>query len=127
LAKDYGKKGLVHSGPLYKGMKAEGDKVRLSFDHVGGGLMAGSKDGKKPAQEAKDGALKRFSIAGSDGKWHWARARIDGETVVVSSPMVKAPVAVRYAFQSNPEGANLYNREGLPAAPFRTDEEKAGK
>jgi sialate O-acetylesterase len=124
LAKDYGKKGLVHSGPLYKGMKVEGDKIRLSFDHVGGGLMVGVKDGKKPTREVKDGKLKRFAVAGADGKWFWAEAGIDGDCVVVSSPKVKAPVAVRYAYQNNPEGANLYNREGLPAFPFRTDEKR---
>jgi len=122
LAKDYGKTDLVYSGPLYKGMKVEDDKVRLSFNHVGGGLIVGTKDGKKPVEVVKDGMLKRFSIAGADGKWVWADARIDGDSVVVSSAKVKNPVAVRYAYQNNPEGANLYNREGLPAAPFRTDE-----
>ena len=64
-----------------------------------------------------------FSIAGADRKWHFAAAKIDGETVVVSAPEVKAPVAVRYAFRGNPMGdCNLYNREGLPASPFRTDD-----
>jgi sialate O-acetylesterase len=122
LAKDYGKKDLVYSGPLYKGMKIEGSTVRLSFDHVGKGLMVGHKDGKKPVEEVSDGKLKRFAIAGADGKWFWAEAKIDGDTVVVSSPDVKKPVAVRYAYSNNPVGANLYNRDGLPAAPFRTDE-----
>jgi sialate O-acetylesterase len=123
LAKDHGKKDLVYSGPLYKSMKIEGDKVRLSFDHVGKGLMVGRREGKKPVEEVKDGTLKRFAIAGADGKWFWADARIDGDTVVVSSPEVKKPVAVRYAYQFNPAGANLCNRDGLPASPFRTDEE----
>ena len=97
------------------------------FEHVGGGLMAGTKDGKKPVQEVKDGTLKRFSVAGADGKWIWADATIDGDSVVVSSAKVNAPVAVRYAYTNNPEGANLYNREGLPASPFRTDADRPAK
>lgn len=70
----------------------------------------------------QEGKLKRFAVAGADKKWFWAEAVIDGQTVVVSSPDVKEPVAVRYAFSMNPDGANPYNREGLPASPFRTDE-----
>ncbi len=124
LAKDYGKKGLVYSGPTYKGMKVAGDKARLSFDHVGGGLIVGKKEGREPTREVKDGKLQRFAIAGADGKWFWAEATIDGTDVIVSSPNVKEPVAVRYAYQNNPAGANLYNREGLPASPFRTDDGK---
>ena len=69
----------------------------------------------------KDGKVARFAIAGEDKKWVWAEAKIDGDTVVVSSPDVKNPVAVRYAYSMNPEGANLYNMEGIPASPFRTD------
>jgi sialate O-acetylesterase len=127
LAKVYGKEGLVYSGPVYRGMKVEGDKVRLSFDHVGGGLMVGKKEGRRPTEEVKDGTLRQFAVAGADGKWFWANAKIDGDTVVVSSEHVKAPVAVRYAYRNNPAGANLYNRAGLPAAPFRTDEGGAAK
>jgi len=121
LAKDYGRKDLVHSGPLYKGMGIEGDKIRLSFDHVGGGLIVGKKEGLAPVEEVKDGELKWFAIADADQNWHWAKAVIDGQAVVVSSAEVKSPVAVRYAFTMNPEGCNLYNKEGLPASPFRTD------
>jgi sialate O-acetylesterase len=127
LARDYGQKDLVPSGPLFKEMKIEGDKARISFDYTGSGLMVGFKDGSTlegtlaPTVEVKGGKLKRFAIAGEDKKWHWADAVIDGNTVVVSSPDVKKPVAVRYAFSANPGGANLYNREGLPASPFRTD------
>ncbi|NNE90484.1 MAG: 9-O-acetylesterase, partial [Verrucomicrobiales bacterium] len=68
------------------------------------------------------GKLSQFAIAGEDKKFHWADAKIEGDTVVVSSPNVPAPVAVRYAYAHNPEGANLYNKAGLPAVPFRTDE-----
>jgi sialate O-acetylesterase len=127
LNRDYGQKDLVPSGPIFKEMKIDGDKVRLSFDYIGSGLMVGKKDGTTleaalaPTIEDKGAKLKRFAIAGEDKKWHWADAVIDGNTVVVSSPDVKKPAAVRYAFSSNPGGANLYNREGLPASPFRTD------
>ncbi len=121
LAKDYGKKDLVYSGPLYKSMKVEGDKIRITFDHVGGGLIVGKKEGLKPVEAVADGQLTWFSIADADQNWHHAKAVIDGATVVVSCDKVKAPAAVRYAFTMNPEGCNLYNKEGLPASPFRTD------
>ena len=122
LAKDYGKKDLVCSGPLYKGMKVEGGKIHISFDSIGSGLMAGSKAGLDPTVEDKGAKLKRFAIAGTDKKWVWAEAVIEDNTVTVSSPEVKEPAAVRYAYQMNPAGANLYNRDGLPASPFRTDD-----
>ena len=121
LAKDYGKN-VVFSGPLYKSFSVEGGKVRVSFDSVGSGLIVGVKDGLAPVQEATGGKLERFAIAGADKVWHWADAVIDGQSVVVSSPKVAEPVAVRYAYSANPVGCNLYNREGLPASPFRTDD-----
>lgn len=121
LNRDYGMKDVVVSGPIFKAMKVEGSKVRLSFDHTGSGLMIGSKEGRTPVGENKSGKLQRFAIAGADKKWFWADAVIEQSSVVVSSPEVKEPVAVRYAFSMNPDGANLYNREGLPASPFRTD------
>jgi sialate O-acetylesterase len=114
-------KQMVVSGPLYREMKVEGKAIRVSFDHVGGGLIVGQKQGLAPTQEVDGGKLKRFAIAGEDRQWHWADAQIDGDTVVVSCGDVPKPVAVRYAYSMNPEGANLYNQEGLPAAPFRTD------
>ncbi|MFH1719927.1 MAG: sialate O-acetylesterase [Planctomycetota bacterium] len=109
LAKTYEKESVC-SGPIYKSMKAEGNKIVLSFDHVGGGLVAGS-----------DEPLKGFAIAGQDRKFIWADARIDGDTVVVSSEKVSGPAAVRYAWADNPI-CNIYNKEGLPASPFRTDD-----
>jgi sialate O-acetylesterase len=109
LAKTHGKE-LVYSGPIYKSMKAEGNQVILNFDHVGGGLVAKA-----------DEQLKGFAVAGEDRKFVWADARIDGDTVVVSSEDVSEPVAVRYAWADNPV-CNLYNKEGLPASPFRTDD-----
>jgi sialate O-acetylesterase len=109
LANSYGKK-IVYSGPLFKSMKIEGKTAVISFDHVGGGLVANG-----------DGPLKGFAIAGEDKKFVWADAKIEGETVVVSSDAVPNPVAVRYAWADNPV-CNLYNKEGLPASLFRTDE-----
>jgi len=112
LAKDYGKTGFCISGPLYKESKIDGNKVRIGFDHAKG---LKSRDG---------GPLKRFEIAGEDQKWLWGDAVIEGETVVVSSEDIPKPVAVRYAWAANPEGANLVNEEGLPASLFRTDDWK---
>ena len=109
LANTYGKKDLVYSGPMYKSMEKNGNQIVLRFDHLGAGLTA---KGGKP--------LKGFAIAGADKKFVWADARIVGDTVVVSSPSVADPVAVRYAWADNPI-CNLYNRDGLPASPFRSD------
>ena len=83
--------------------------------------MVGKKNGLDPAQEDESGTLGRFAISGADKVWHWADAVIDGNTVVVSSKEVSKPVAVRYGYTMNPRGANLYNKEGIPASPFRTD------
>jgi sialate O-acetylesterase len=123
LHQTYGQKNLVPSGPLYKSHKVEGNKIRLSFDHVGSGLIVGKKNGLEPTAEVKDGKLEHFSISGKDNKWVWADAKIDGQTVVVESTEISEPVAVRYGFTMNPAKANLYNKEGLPAGPFRTDTE----
>ena len=108
LADTYGKK-LVYSGPIYKSMKVDGGSIVLKFDHVGGGLVAKG-----------DETLKGFSVAGADRKFVWADAKIDGDTVVVSSDKVSEPAAVRYAWADNPV-CNFYNKEDLPASPFRTD------
>ena len=121
LAKDYGQKDLVYSGPLYRKMKIEGNKIRLTFDSIGSGLTIATKKGYAQIVKDPHGKLQRFAIAGEDKKWVWANAVIDSATVVVSSPEVPNPVAVRYAYTMNPDGCNLYNNEGLPAAPFRTD------
>jgi sialate O-acetylesterase len=113
LKNEYGKS-VVVSGPLYKSMTISDSKATIHFDHVAEGLK--SRDGEK---------LKRFEIAGEDKKWHWGEAAISGSTVVVSSPNVPKPVAVRYAWAANPVGANLVNSEGLPTSIFRTDDWKA--
>lgn len=122
LHNEYGRQDVEPSGPLFKSMQREGGKIRIYFDHLGGGLMIGKKSGKAPVVEDTGAALKHFSVCGSDKKWHWAKASIEGETVLVSSPNVPDPVAVHYADGMNPEGCNLYNRAGLPASPFRTEE-----
>jgi sialate O-acetylesterase len=108
LSKNYGKKDIPFSGPLYKEMKIEGSKIRISFDHAKKGLMA------------KGGDLTFFAIAGSDGKFVPAKAVIEKNTVVVSSSEIVSPVAVRYGW-SNIATPNLFNTEGLPASSFRTD------
>jgi sialate O-acetylesterase len=105
----YGDKDVVYSGPIYQGMEIDGDKIIISFTNTGRGLVA------------KGPKLKCFAIAGADKKFVWADAGIEGHKVVVSSDKVVNPKAVRYAWADNPEGANLYNKEGLPASPFRTD------
>lgn len=105
----YGRRDLVSSGPQYAGMKVEGNRIRVSFTGTGSGLVA------------RGGALRRFAVAGKDGVFRWAKAEIDGDTVVVSSPEVPEPVAVRYAWDNNPIDANLFNREGFPASGFRSD------
>ena len=109
LARTYGKT-PVYSGPIYKSMKTEGNKTILEFEHVGGGLVG---RGGEP--------LKGFAVAGADRKFAWADAKIEGDTVVVSSDKVSEPAAVRYGWANNPV-CNLYNKEGLPASPFRTDD-----
>jgi len=109
LAKTYGQTGIVYSGPIYKSMKIEGNKICLYFDHIGSGLMA------------KDGPLRGFIVAGEDKNFVDAKAIVDGNTVVVSSDKIQNPVAVRYGWR-NAAQPNLFNKEGLPASPFRTDD-----
>ena len=121
LARDYGRKDVVYSGPMFREFKIEDGKARLFFDQLGGGLMVGKKDGRAAATPDPDGKLARFAVAGEDKVWYWADAKIEGDTVLVSSEKVPKPAAVRYAYSWNPAGANLYNRAGLPACPFRTD------
>ena len=117
----YGKK-ITVTGPTYKSMKVEGNTVTISYDHVGGGLMvAKKKDPFHPVVANPKAKLASFAISGADQKWHWADARIEGNTVKLSSAAVTQPVAVRYAYRGNPANANLYNKDGLPAIPFRTD------
>jgi sialate O-acetylesterase len=120
LANDYGQS-LDPSGPLFAGCVREGAAMRVRFDHAAEGLMVGSKRGRDPVLAATTDAPRGFAIAGADRRWHHARARIDGSTVIVHSDAVPEPVAVRYAYRGNPE-ADLYDRDGLPASPFRSDD-----
>lgn len=108
LAKTYGRSDVTYSGPVYAAMAVEGNAIRLRFEEIGGGLMASDSQ-----------PLTWFEIAGADKEFVEARAEIDGDTVVVSSDAVAAPVAVRFAWHQNAE-PNFVNKEGLPAVPFRT-------
>lgn len=105
----YGDKKIVSSGPVYQSMKVEGNKIILTFTHTGSGLVA--KGG---------GELRYFAIAGADNKFVWAKARIENNKVIVWNENLPNPVTVRYAWADNPDGANLYNKEGLPASPLTT-------
>lgn len=106
----YGETDVVYSGPTFRSMTVKGRKMIISFDNTGSGLTV--RGGRRPGH---------FAVAGDDMKFVWADARIKGSQVVLKSRKVKKPVAARYAWADNPAGANLYNKEGLPAAPFRTD------
>ena len=100
---------VVYSGPMYQSMEITGNSIHLNFDHTGSGLMVKG-----------DSPLNGFAVAGADRKFYWANATIDGDEVIVNSSKVAKPVAVRYAWANSPD-CNLYNKEGLPASPFRTD------
>ena len=99
-------------GPLYQSHKVEGDKIRVSFSHIGQGLAW--KHGEH---------LQGFVMAGDDGVFHWANAEIEGDAIVISSDKVAKPVAVRYAWSQKSPWANLFNKDGLPALSFRTDKD----
>lgn len=106
----YGEQNLVTSGPLYQKATINGNKISVSFTNTGSGLFSND-----------DEPLNQFAIAGANKKWVWAQAKIEGNTVTVWSDEIPSPMYVRYAWADNPDGANLYNKEGLPASPFRTD------
>jgi len=106
------KKDIVYSGPMYKSMKVEGSKINIYFTNTGSGLIA------------KNGELKGFEIAGNDEQFYPAKATIEGDHVVVSSDSVSNPVAVRFGWMDDAGEDNLFNKEGFPAAPFRTDNRK---
>lgn len=106
----YGEKDIVYSGPIYQSASIDGNKITISFINTGSGLI--TNDGEP---------LSQFAIAGPDKKFVWATATIDGNKVVVWNNDIQRPMYVRYAWADNPDGANLFNKEGLPASPFRTD------
>jgi sialate O-acetylesterase len=109
----YNERDVVASGPLFQSMKIDGNKIVISFSYTGKGLIA--KDSLSKSE------LKYFSIAGADKKFVWANAIIKGNKVIVWNDAIKDPVAVRYAWADNPAGANLYNKDGLPASPFEAN------
>ncbi|MDR1518008.1 MAG: sialate O-acetylesterase [Dysgonamonadaceae bacterium] len=111
LNKTYGKKSVVYSGPTFKSMEIKGNDAVITFDNIAKGLVCTNKYGY----------VEGFAIAGADNKFHWAKAYIEGNKVVVSSDKVAKPVAVRYQWSNNPD-VNLFNSEGLPAGAFKTDE-----
>jgi sialate O-acetylesterase len=128
----YAQPGVVSSGPVYQSFKVEGNKVRITFDTTGGGLVIGNPpehfytSQKQTVPQTAPTELQGFAIAGADHKFSWAKASIDGDTVVVWSDAILNPTAVRYAWADNPD-CNLYNKGGLPAGPFRTDDFALGK
>lgn len=123
LARTYDFKDVQYESPIYDSMTREGTAIRIKFSACPEGLMVATKKGLEPTTPTPDAPLSQFAIAGADRKFVWADARIEGkDTVVVSSPSVPEPVAVRYGWGLNPEGANLYGKNGLPASPFRTDD-----
>ena len=115
--------GGASSGPIYKSHRIRGDRVVIEFHHGDGGLMAaGFPEIGRPLVEQTGAPPRFFALAGTDRIFHRARARIKGNTVIVHSDAVARPAAVRYACHFDPRGMNLYNRAGLPASPFRTDD-----
>ena len=122
LKNDYGRAITETSGPILKDVTISGSTLVCSFDHLGSGLMVGSKTPYVPTTEVVGGTLQKFSISGASGTWYAATATIVGDTVVVSSPSVTTPRRVAYACWQNPVGCNLYNKDGLPASPFYVDD-----
>lgn len=112
---------IEYSGPMYSGYKIEGSTIRVIFDHADSGLKVADYAAIESGKPVANDELQGFAIAGADRKFHWAKARIEGNSIVVWSDDVPMPLAVRYAWADNPE-ANLYNGENLPASPFRTDD-----
>ncbi|MBU6172160.1 MAG: discoidin domain-containing protein, partial [Planctomycetes bacterium] len=109
---------VIASGPMFKRLTLKGNQAVLEFDHVGGGLI--TREVNADGHLVPADVLKGFSVCGADKMFHWADAVIQGNQVLVSSPKVAAPEAVRYAWADFPL-CNLYNRDGFPAVPFRTD------
>ena len=107
----YGDNRIVYSGPIYQSSLKDNNRIIISFTNTGSGLT--TNDEEPPGW---------FAIAGADKKFVWANAKIEGDKVIVWSDSIADPRYVRYAWADNPRGANLYNKEGLPASPFRTDQ-----
>jgi len=122
LAQDYGRD-IEYSGPTFLQLKTEGQSIRLSFNHIGGGLLSAKRVGDADLNtKATNAPLNNFALAGEDRIFHWAQATIEGDQVILRCDAVGKPVAVRYAWADNPADCNFYNQAGLPATPFRTDD-----
>jgi sialate O-acetylesterase len=106
----YGENEIITSGPIYKSYRVEGDKIIISFDYIGSGLVSGNGE-----------ELAHFAIAGVDKKFVWGKVKIENNEVVVWSDNIPHPKYLRYAWADNPDFANLFNKEGLPASPFRIE------
>jgi sialate O-acetylesterase len=106
-------KDIVYSGPLFHSSVIDGSRIIIHFTNTGSGLVTSDKE--EPGE---------FAVAGADKKFVWAKAKIESDKIIVWSDNVPAPVYVRYAWADNPVNANLYNKEGLPASPFRTDKQQ---
>ncbi|MBA2115071.1 sialate O-acetylesterase [Bremerella alba] len=122
LAHDYGQQ-VPFSGPMYQRQEIDGNHIRLHFKHASPRLMVATKPGLHAPQQTPGGKLTHFEIADTEGRWHAAEATIEGQKVVVTSPKVHTPIAVRYAYAVSPESVPLYNQHGLPASPFCTKPE----
>ena len=105
---------VISSGPMFQSMKIEGSKVTVTFSNIGSGLMTTNKYGY----------IKGFEMAGADQKYHYAKAHIEGDKVIVYSDNVTAPIAIRFGWFDDISENNLFNKEKLPACPFRTDDWK---
>ena len=118
LNQNYGQQDSVPSGPIYREFKIEGNRIRVMFDHAQHGLMLARKESYEPPVPTPGAKIPWLSIQAKDGTWHQAEGRIEGSELVVFTKDVMEPDAVRYAYTQNPEGFNLYNKDGLPASPF---------
>ncbi len=122
LHNDYGRTSVVPGGPILRDAVADGNRIVCSFEYTGSGLISGSKTPYLPVRETPEQPLRRFSIAGADGVWREADAKIAGLTVVLSNAAIPVPRKAAYAYWMNPEGCNLYNRNGFPASPFLVED-----
>jgi sialate O-acetylesterase len=112
LHKDYGQKAVIYSGPTFESFEITGNKVTITMNTHGSELVSHNRYGYS--------YLEGFTVAGADKQFEWAKGCIEGNKIIVYSEKVSSPVAVRYGWADNPDG-NLFNKEGLPAVPFRTD------
>jgi len=122
LHETYGFEGTCPSGPLYAGHTVEGNAIRVRFSHAESGLMLAEKKGFPPPEPTPDAKLKWLAVKDKGGRWNWADGRIEGSELIVSCADVPEPVAARYAYTQRPVGCMLYNKDGLPAAPFTTEQ-----